>query len=231
MAEACAIIFDIDGVLLHLTEAEENVFFQALEDVHGITGASRDWNSYKVRNDIEIIEELVESHYGRTPTPQDVRRVADRYRALLDIGLKSGALEVHKIEGIEPVLLELGWRDGVILGVATANLKVAADLRLKEAGLKDWISIGGYADGRGPKSEILRQVIARLRDDAGKPIPKERIVFLGDNPNDVRAGVENGVHFIGFAVNDAQDKLLRDAGAQTILSDHLETLRTIDKLL
>ncbi len=231
MAEACAIIFDIDGVLLHLTEAEENVFFQSLEDVHGITGASRDWNSYKVRNDVEIIEELVEAHYGRPSTPHDVRRVVDRYRVLLDIGLKSAELEVHKIDGIEPVLHELGWRDGVVIGVATANLKVAADLRLKAAGLKDWVSIGGYADGRGPKAEILRQVIAQLKDDAGNPIPKQRIVFLGDNPNDVRAGVENGVHFIGFAVNETQETLLRDAGAERVLSDHKDTLPTIDLLL
>ncbi|MGI9480925.1 MAG: HAD family hydrolase [Hyphomicrobiales bacterium] len=231
LPDTCAVIFDIDGVLLYLTEAEEDMFFRALEDVHGITGASRDWNSYRVRNDVEIIEELIEKKFERQPEPGEIRQVMDRYGALLEIAIRSGSVEVKSIPGITPVLTELGWQNGVKLGVATANLKVAADIRLKAAGLKEWFAIGGYADARGPKAEILAQVIKHARDDQGNPIPPERTVFLGDNPNDVEAGRRNGCRFIGFAADNHQYEVLRGAGAETIITSHNDTLAAISHAL
>ena len=57
-----AVIFDVDGVLLDLTAAEEDAFFLAFERLHGITGLSRDWDSYRVRNDEHIIAEILERH-------------------------------------------------------------------------------------------------------------------------------------------------------------------------
>jgi FMN phosphatase YigB (HAD superfamily) len=48
---AAAVVFDVDGVLLDLTPAEEDAFFAPFETLYGITGLSRDWDSYRVRND------------------------------------------------------------------------------------------------------------------------------------------------------------------------------------
>jgi FMN phosphatase YigB (HAD superfamily) len=45
-----AVIFDVDGVLLDLTAPEEDAFFLAFERRYGITGLSRDWDNYRVRN-------------------------------------------------------------------------------------------------------------------------------------------------------------------------------------
>ena len=57
-----AVIFDVDGVLLDLTAPEEGAFFRAFERLHGITGLSPDWDSYRVRNDEHIIAEILERH-------------------------------------------------------------------------------------------------------------------------------------------------------------------------
>jgi len=226
LPETCAVIFDIDGVLVHLSGAEEDVFFAALEDVHGITGASRDWNSYKVRNDVEIIEELIEGKYQRPAEPGEVRQVMERYHTLMDIAIRAETVRVSPIEGIEGVLNALGWHEGVTLGMATANLKSIADMRLRAAELKDWFRLGGYAESRGPKAEILGQVMERLAagDDQ---LSADRIVFLGDNPNDVAAGQQNGCHFIGFAVEPYRQQVLRDAGAEVVIGSHEHTLDAI----
>ena len=45
MADA-AVIFDVDGVLLELTSAEEDAFFVPFENRYGLKNLSRDWNSY-----------------------------------------------------------------------------------------------------------------------------------------------------------------------------------------
>ena len=61
MADA-AIIFDVDGVLLELTRAEEELFFQPFASRCDANKLSRDWNSYQIRNDENIIAELIERH-------------------------------------------------------------------------------------------------------------------------------------------------------------------------
>ncbi|MGB9142147.1 MAG: hypothetical protein WCB71_08115, partial [Aestuariivirga sp.] len=61
MAEA-AVIFDVDGVLLELTRAEEDAFFVPFERRYGLTNLSRDWNSYAIRNDENIIAEILQKH-------------------------------------------------------------------------------------------------------------------------------------------------------------------------
>jgi phosphoglycolate phosphatase-like HAD superfamily hydrolase len=51
------------------------------------------------------------------------------------------------------------------------------------------------ADGGGHKHAILARAIA------ASGLPPERIVYIGDNVNDVEAGLCNGVHFIGFSTS------------------------------
>ena len=50
-----AVIFDVDGVLLHLSPAEEDGFFEPFREAYGLTGLSRDWNAYHIRNDLQGI--------------------------------------------------------------------------------------------------------------------------------------------------------------------------------
>ncbi len=57
-----AVIFDVDGVLLELTSAEEDAFFVPFENRYGLKNLSRDWNSYAIRNDENIIAEILASH-------------------------------------------------------------------------------------------------------------------------------------------------------------------------
>jgi FMN phosphatase YigB (HAD superfamily) len=53
-----AVIFDVDGVLLELTSAEEDAFFAPFAQRYGLENLSRDWNSYAIRNDENIIAEI-----------------------------------------------------------------------------------------------------------------------------------------------------------------------------
>ena len=53
-----AIIFDVDGVLLELTSDEEELFFTALSKFVPTENLSRDWNSYRIRNDEDIMTEI-----------------------------------------------------------------------------------------------------------------------------------------------------------------------------
>lgn len=214
-----AVIFDVDGVLLDLTAAEEDAFFLAFERLHGLTGLSRDWDSYRIRNDEHIIAEILERH-GLTGREEAV--VAD-YLALLAGGLQSGRLKPVEIAGARALLDQLS---GTRLGIATANLLPAARLRLDSLGL--WAPVAGLAfgaEGSGHKRETVARAIAATG------LPKNRIVYVGDNLNDVDAGLANGVHFIGFAQEEARRARLAAAGARHLAGDHGTTLGIIRHVL
>lgn len=220
----CAVIFDVDGVLLDLTRPEEDAFFAPFERLYGLTGLSRDWDSYRVRNDEEIIGELLERHHGRRPERHEMDIHLRAYADHLASGYRQGALKVEIIPGAPELLEALDGR--ARLGIATANILRVAEIRLALAGLWDRVSgHAGGADGGGAKKEVLRRVMDRLG------LPPERIVFIGDNLNDVEAGLSNGVHFIGFALDPLRRERLGSAGAPLLSGDHGTTLAHIREAL
>ena len=207
-----AIIFDVDGVLLNLTRVEEELFFVPFAKRLDATKLSRDWNSYKTRNDEDILREIVERH--RLPT-SEIPRIKAEYLALLEDELR-GPLQSELIEGAQELLAEFA---GVAqLGIATANFREAARLRLQQADMWEPVSRLAFgADGGGHKSAILARAILACG------LPKSRIIFIGDNVNDVRAGLNNDVHFIGFSRDAARRKTLAATGAMRLASRHAET--------
>jgi phosphoglycolate phosphatase-like HAD superfamily hydrolase len=223
MADAAA-IFDVDGVLLELTRQEEDAFFHPFEAIHGLTGLSRDWDSYRIRNDEDIIAEILERHFGRAPDDHELRHLIEAYTRHVTQGVQDGGFVPVRIDGADALLTAL--RGHVALGVATANLIDVARVRLAQTGLWDFVSAYPHgADGGGAKREVLARAIAATG------LPRERIVFVGDNLNDVDAGLSNGVHFIGFSLDPARRARLAAGGAPVTCANHLETLKQIRRLL
>ena len=215
-----AVIFDVDGVLLDLTAPEEDALFLAFERLHGITGLSRDWDSYRVRNDEHIIAEILERH----GVPADERgAIAAEYLTILSGGLNAQTLKAVEIPGARDLLAALA---GMRLGIATANLLSAAKLRLQACGMWEPVAALAFgAESSGHKRETVAQAIAATG------LPKNRIIYVGDNLNDVDAGLSNGVHFIGFSQYAARRDRLATAGARHLAGDHVTTLELIRRIL
>lgn len=225
-AHNCAVIFDVDGPLLHLRKPEEDAFFAPLEQLFGIAGLSRDWDSYNVRNDHDIIHQVLREHFGDQFERSHYQAFVDAYDAELKNGFRSGRLEVSLVPKAPDIVATLAATPGLALGIATANLRCAAEIRLREAGL--WSHLSAYpgtADKSGHKYEVLARVVANLG------LPADRIVYVGDNLNDLDAGQRNGTHFIGFHVHRDRQQRLSDHGAEHVTGDHDETLALIRRML
>jgi len=217
----CAVIFDVDGVLLELTATEEDVFFGAFQPWCAPSTLSRDWNSYRIRNDDNIVDEIM-ARLGLPPQLK-TRIVAD-YHARIGALLANGSLLSHAIPGAADLLATLDGKTR--LGIATANFREAARLRLLAAGL--WQGVSGLAqgaDGGGHKHEILARALHSLK------LPRSRIVYVGDNVNDLEAGLRNGVHFIGFSTQQERLEHLAAAGATYLSGHHAATRILIENLL
>src|SRR5262245_657517 len=223
MADA-AIIFDVDGVLLDLTPAEEDAFFYPFARIHGLQGLSRDWDSYRIRNDEDIISEILARHFGRTPSQDELRTIIRAYLDHLAEAIDSKRLMPSPIDGALELLGRSSGR--ARLGIATANLLEAAHLRLAAVSLWEPVQAHAFgANGGGAKRDILGRAVA------GTGLPGERIVFIGDNLNDVEAGLAHGVHFIGFSRDGAKSRRLADAGAKRVCNHHRDTLKHIEDAL
>ena len=221
-----AVVFDVDGPLLDLGPAEEQAFFTPFKTLFGIEGLSNDWDSYRIRNDREIIHEILERHLGDGFEPQHYHALLEEYDRELSSGFAQGRLKVTPIPGALQLLEALSATGVVSLGMATANIRRAAEIRLREAGMWDHVRhYPGAADEGGPKHQVLARVIA------GLGLPPERVVYIGDNLNDLEAGKVNGTHFIGFHVGEAKRKRLLNHGARHVTGDHGETLALIRQML
>ncbi len=235
MADA-AVIFDVDGVLLELTRAEEDVFFRPFAKYCDESKLSRDWNSYKIRNDEDITKEICAQL-----NIKDHEKITQQYLSLLRVMLQNRhAFESHtapfderlpdlsrntvEIEGAGKLLQ--GLAEHVTLGIATANFRQAAELRLAQAGLWPYVETCAFgADGGGHKHEILSRALNIVN------LPKSRIVYIGDNLNDVEAGLLHGVHFIGFSTSQKRLEDLKVAGAKHLSSNHITTRHIINAML
>ena len=154
MADTAAIIFDVDSVLLDLTPEEEDSFFWAFDKLHGLSGLSRDWDSYRTRNDEDIITEILEKHFGRAPTAAEHQVVITTYLNHLASDIDLIRLKPSPIDGAAELLAKL--YDRATLGIATANLVEAAQLRLAACGMWDPVEDNAFgANGGGAKRETL----------------------------------------------------------------------------
>lgn len=226
VAHNCAVIFDVDGPLLHLRKPEEDAFFAPLEQVFGIIGLSRDWDSYRVRNDHDIIHQVLGEHFGDRFERSHYDAFVEAYDTELKEGFSSGRLEVSIVPKAHDIVGALAATPGLALGIATANLRCAAEIRLRQAGLWDNLSAyPGTADKSGHKHQVLARVISDLA------LPADRVVYIGDNLNDLEAGRKNGTHFIGFHVHPERRQRLTDNGAEFVTGDHNETLALITRML
>lgn len=182
---------------------------------------SRDWNSYAIRNDEEIVKEIV-ARYGLPPG--EAQRITHEYLTLLENELAAKRIMSEVVAGADELLISFAGQ--ARLGIATANFRKAAELRLKQAGLWGSVShLAHGADGGGHKSEILGRAIN------ASGLPSSQIIFIGDNVNDVQAGLANKVHFIGFSLDAKRRAALHQAGAARLVADHADTARHIEDIL
>ena len=216
-----AIIFDVDGVLLELTPAEEELFFMPFASRCDASKLSRDWNSYRIRNDEEIVAEIVE----RLGLPEaEKQNIQTEYLSLLREQLAKKLTSSSPIKDANATLNACG--NVAKLGIATANFREAAKLRLENAEL--WHHVSGHAfgaDGGGHKHEILGRALQSI------DLPKSNIIYVGDNINDVEAGLMSGVRFIGFSENADRLKTLQTHGAQFLAQNHKQTMIIINSFL
>jgi len=199
-------LFDIDGTLLHAHRSGRAAFDAVFAERHGIADASAGIR-YGGKTDPAIIEEIFVARLGRPPTADESAAFLDAYlprlRALLD---------THGVEVLGGVVDALGYlaaRDGVVMGVATGNIRAGADAKLAAGKLDAWFRCGGYGCDSHLRAELVARAIER-----GKQLRDVReVVVVGDTIYDIAAARACGATVCAVATGVDPADRLADADA------------------
>ncbi|WP_406723436.1 haloacid dehalogenase-like hydrolase [Streptomyces sp. GD-15H] len=108
---------------------------------------------------------------------------------------------------------------GVRQTAVTGNIRPVAEIKLSVFGLDRHIvwDIGAYGEDHDVRAELVRLSLQRASTAAAAA------VLIGDTPADVEGAHTNGVRVIAVASGRSDETALRDAGAETVLSDLHDT--------
>jgi len=121
--------------------------------------------------------------------------------------------QYHPVGDVQGAVAKLR-QHGVMVGLATGNVRRGAELKLASAGLSSTFHLdhGGFGSDAEIRADIVRQAMARcaMPQDAS-------IVVVGDTEHDVRAGRAVGARVVGVATNERARAELMAAGADAIV--------------
>jgi phosphoglycolate phosphatase len=187
-------LFDIDGTLLHCTDAVHYFSFcEALESLSGrplnLDGVTAHGNT-----DTGILRDALK--LANVPEAQWRPRIGEIQAAMCRfVEERKKDIYVTVLPGVIAVLDHLRSR-GAMLGVATGNLAGIGKLKLTHGGLLERFDFGGYSDAYEFRHDVFKGALEKARALAGSQI---RVCVLGDTPEDIRAARANELDVIAVA--------------------------------
>ena len=221
MADAQAVLFDIDGTLVTTGGASDRAWRRAFRevqdvdvDVPAVTG--------KGVPDPEVGRVVFKSALGREPTPEEAETLMRRR-------LDHLPEEVENSPGfkVQDCVAELLYRlidDGILLGLTTGNVEEAAHIKLARANLNRYFSFGGYGSDSPDRTELTKKALERGELVSGETLERDRCFSCGDTPRDVEAGHGAGIRVVGVATGEFTVEELLEAGADAAIRSLREGL-------
>ncbi|MEZ6234711.1 MAG: HAD family hydrolase [Phycisphaerales bacterium] len=235
------ILFDIDGTLIRTHGAGMRALEDAGREVVG-PSFSADGIDFAGSLDPVIIARMLE-RAGHEVTPTRLADVRARYPAHLRRHLARRPIDARgafgesasgPLPGVVVLLDHLTrQRPAITLGLLTGNFEEGARLKLEHCGLDhDAFTIRVYGDD-SPHTPPLRDHLPpvateRFTRHAGRPVPAEHVLIIGDTAHDVACARAHGHRSLAVATGGSRRDRLEAAGADLVV-DTLEDLAGLVK--
>ena len=211
-------LWDIDGTILLSGGASTRALDRVFLDRYGVAGAMATINCAG-KTDPIIIGEIFAANLGRAPRDAEVDDVLADYVPLLRSELSRSpgfVLMPYVCEALD----HLAARGDALLGIATGNVRAAAQAKLERADLWQRFAVGGYGCDHFDRGRLVRRAIERGSELAGREFRGDEVVVIGDTPLDVAAARACGARAVLVATGYAADReVLRRAQADVLLED------------
>jgi phosphoglycolate phosphatase-like HAD superfamily hydrolase len=209
------LIFDVDGTLTGTNEVDTRCFVRAFLEAFGIA-LDTSWQIYPHRTDSGIICHSLSQYFRRTPTAIELDLFRKRFLILLEREWGAAPQNFAAIAGATRAFTRITQQRDYALALATGGWRASALFKLEKGGIPVLGLPAAFADDAAEREEIARIAIARARFHHQQQF--DRIILVGDSDCDVTTAARLGLGFVGIAA-DANDTVLRAAGAQLVLRD------------
>lgn len=227
-----AVLFDIDGTLLGRTPGRKGVspkrraLIESFTELFGRDGADYHKLDFEGMTDRQIVYGVAEV-VGVT-----ARQLADNwsdleeslrrnYQTFMD---EAGEGEFVALPEARETIEALAAA-GVILRLATGNMRWAADIKMAAAGLDGLIDGGGFGDQNTDRADIVAEALAGLGAPNG-----DRVALVGDTPRDIIAAQTNRIAAVGVATGAFNVAQLKEQQPDLVLRDLTERQKLFDLL-
>lgn len=190
------ILFDIDGTLIRTGGAGEKAFARVCATQFGVPDGTAQL-SFAGRTDRAIVREFFRRQHIE-PSDANFQRFFEAYVFILDELMRASRGEV--LPGVRPMLRELrALEPEPVIGLLTGNIRLGAEIKLRHHGLWEEFAMGGFADDEEDRNRIA--AVARERGErmAGRELPGEEVVVIGDTPLDVACARAIGARALAVA--------------------------------
>ncbi|HEX6984239.1 MAG TPA: HAD family hydrolase [Planctomycetaceae bacterium] len=211
-----AVLFDIDGTLLHTGGAGAVAWQRAFLELYGVE-ANIEEHTHAGMTDPEIAEIVFREVLGRDGSDVERAEAIGCYLGHLAeaVAESEGYFVIPGIEELLPRLVE----QGVLLGVVTGNIESAAHIKLGRGDLNRYFAFGGYGSDSRSRTELTKRSLERGAEVSGAPLDRDQTIAVGDTPRDVKAGHGAGIHVVGVATGSYSVDELKDSGADWAIPD------------
>jgi phosphoglycolate phosphatase len=184
------ILFDIDGTLTR-TQNGYVPFNEAIFKTFGIDGDIRtvvpDGNT-----DPMIVEEIfakanVKIEFQESDWQKFTIHLRERYHHHVQQGMTT----IRALPGAAELLQALSLNADYSASIVTGNFEVTAAIKLEAAGLAPYLRRGAYASDSRRRPDLPAIAKERWERMAGRPLPAQHCIVIGDTPKDLEAARHN----------------------------------------
>jgi len=209
------ILFDIDGTLLSAGGAGITSFNKAFQEVFGVESAWGDTLAHG-KTDPQLVREICSRLLKRDVKVEEQKSVQERYLFHFPEELRANT-RFRLLPGAKAICTQLHQEQDVLLGLETGNLEPSAWLKLERGALRDYFSFGGFGSDSEDRRQIVSTAIERAKERLkGEPLST---VVIGDAPQDIQAGKDNGARTIAMTTGRYKEDELAQFRADVILDD------------
>ena len=200
-------LFDIDGTLLSTAGAGISAFGQTFDALFGVPELSPEV-SFAGQSDRGIICRLFAAH-GIEDNETNWQGFQEGYfpRLQAELTQREGLV----LPGVFELIERLESAGDVYLGLLTGNLREAAKIKLTHYDLWDRFAFGGFGDVHPDRNDIAAQAAQAARDHHGTVTSPEKIVVIGDTPNDIRCARAIGAYAVAVPTGFTSSEALAEA--------------------
>ena len=211
------LLFDIDGTLLLSGGAGFRALTRTFEEFFGVADG---FSGIPVagRTDGLILEAAI-TRAGLRVEGDDRARFHTRYCGILEEEILHPGPRKGLMPGVAALLDLLEARPETCSGLLTGNFARAARIKLEHFGLWRYFPYGAYGDDAEERNQLVPIAVERARQTGVVVDSFSDVLVVGDTPLDVQCAAAAGARSVAVATGSYDETALRDAGADTVLTD------------